>query len=166
MNRIRELLRKIVHDEGEPLLVRRRAFEASVRFVEEWHAPLVRRIWLSAEPDWRTTAMFAMACLPGFDQEIIESVEDESLPEQIRAEAVRTAGMRGLKQLRAKIRELARDPKHPQGIRFAALAAVAEFGPPAEARSLLRKVAGNDPDEEIRQAAADYLADPDDFDTF
>ena len=83
-------LERCYRDSGCPKEVRRRCLEASVRAPREWHPEAVRSAYRSGDAEWRLTAVFAMSYIEGFDQQILESLEDDD--PDIQYEAVSGAG--------------------------------------------------------------------------
>ena len=59
---------------GVPKELRRRILEASVRAFEPWHPDAIRTAYASSDQEWVLTAVFAMAHIKGFDEQILESL--------------------------------------------------------------------------------------------
>lgn len=93
--RAKEELRAVHGNEGLPKYVRRCALEAAVRAPEEWHEDAIRAAYSSGDEEWRLAAVFCMACVPGFDTEILEALE--SANPDIHYQAVVAAGAREVK---------------------------------------------------------------------
>jgi len=91
-NRMRQTLHEVYQDATVPKEVRRRAIEGAVGAPEEWQKKAIRAAYASDDPEWKTTAVFGMAFVPGFDNEILEALHSP-LPE-VEFEAVRAAGSR------------------------------------------------------------------------
>ena len=91
-HRIQELLRVLYLDEGVPKEVRRRVLEASIRSPQHWHQDAIRAAYSGDNEDWNLTAVFAMRWVRGFDDQILEALENEN--EEIHYEAVYAAGNR------------------------------------------------------------------------
>lgn len=70
----RSRLHEVVTNLDEPLLVRRRALEASIRHPEDWHADAVRWAYNSGNSDWQLTAVFCMTYVHGFEAEIMDAL--------------------------------------------------------------------------------------------
>jgi HEAT repeat protein len=161
---MQETLHRVYSDGGAPTILRRRALEASVRAQQDWHAAAIREAYSSAEQEWRLTAVFAMQYVPGFDREILESLE--SPDSEIRFEAVRAAGARGLKAAWPRIEAILTSPPTDKDLLLAAIEASANFDS-EEAAPILAELSA-DEDDEIAGAATDALAmmGPDDEDSF
>lgn len=148
---IHDALRRLYHDAALPKLVRRRALEAGVRAPRDWQREAAAAAWGSGDREWRLTAVFAMAFLGGFRDEIVEAFEgDDPL---IRREAIRAIGHSDVaaEALGGKIVALARNPGTDREERLAAVEALGEGQPPG-AQGVLKDLAG-DPDGEIAAAA-------------
>ena len=91
--RIQERLRKLYLDPDAPKEVRRRTLEASIRSPQHWHQDAIRAAYTSDDEDWKLTAVFAMRWVRGFDDQILEALENKN--EDILYEAVSAAGNRG-----------------------------------------------------------------------
>lgn len=91
-DRMRQTLRQVYQDPAAPKEVRRRALEGAVRAPEEWQEQAIRTAYASDDLEWKTTAVFGMAFVPGFEREILDAL-DSPLPE-VEFEAVRAAGSR------------------------------------------------------------------------
>lgn len=152
---IQKTLRGIYSDTAEPLLVRRRAFEASVRFPDDWHADAIRAAYSGSEHDWKLTAVFAMQYVPGFDQQILESLASND-PE-LQFEAVRAAGAQGLAAAWPRIESLLTSPETDRDLRLAAIEAAVTVAP-EKAAPILVDLCDSE-DEEIAEAAADAMSD-------
>ncbi len=146
---VRDTLRQIHQDEGAPKVVRRRALEASVRASQEWHAEAVREAYGSDDLDWQVTAVFCMGHLPGFDEEILETLESDE--PRLRFEAVQAAGRRNLADAWPHVRAIIRDPEPDVDLLFAAIEAVPGVRP-EEAEAALGPFLDSD-DEELAEAA-------------
>ncbi|MFH1434910.1 MAG: hypothetical protein ABIJ56_04245 [Pseudomonadota bacterium] len=151
--KIRDLLHGIYGDADVPVLVRRRALEASVRAPMDWHEGAVRAAWSSGERDWRLTAVFCMSCIRGFNDEILEALGSED--EDIHYEAVGAAGSWALQKAWKHVSALAASDGTEKGLRIAAIEA-ASFIRPKEAAGLLGHLADCD-DEDIAGATIESL---------
>jgi hypothetical protein len=88
-DRIQETFHRLLLDQKVPKEVRRRVLEASVRSSQPWHAEEVRNAYGDGDEEWRLTAVFCMRYIKGFDDQIIEALENEN--SDIQYEAVRAA---------------------------------------------------------------------------
>jgi hypothetical protein len=152
--RIQSDFRNLFLDGGTPNEVRRRILEASIRGEREWHADAVRAAFHSDDEGWRMTAVFAMAHVPGFDEEIMLALTDPSAA--VRREAVRAAGSRGLTAAGARIASILKNERKDRELLLAAIAAVGGVAP-GEAAELLSGVDSDDP--EVDDAVAEVRAD-------
>ena len=87
---IQRTLHKVYADPAVPKLVRRRALEAAVRAPQEWQKAALRSAWASNDEEWKVTAVFAMAHVRGFEEEILEALHSPN--EDIHYHAVAAAG--------------------------------------------------------------------------
>jgi len=92
LGQAQQALRAVHDDATAPILVRRRALEASVRNPEPWHNPAVLSAY-ERGGDWKVTAVFCMRYVPGFEAQIVASLSDPDPAMLI--EAVAAAGERG-----------------------------------------------------------------------
>jgi hypothetical protein len=90
-HRIREVLHASYRDDGVPKEVRRRILEASVRAPERWHRDAIHEAYSLDDREWRLTAVFGMQYVLGFDDQIVEALNDADA--DIRHEAIRAAGI-------------------------------------------------------------------------
>jgi HEAT repeat protein len=159
---IQEALGRAYSDTATPKLVRRRALEASIRAPEPWHQDAVGEAYASGDPEWMLTAVFAMAGVPGFENETLEALNSND-PE-IHFQAVITAGEKELDAAWPHIFSLAQDDDTEKDLRIAAIGAIGGIRP-AEAEELLSELSSSG-DEDIAAAADDALSmigDPDDY---
>jgi hypothetical protein len=89
-NNIRDSLRKLYMDTGVPKEVRRRILEASVRAPQDWHPNAIRAAYADNDEDWKLTAVFCMQFVRGFEDQILEALNNEN--EDIHYQAVCAAG--------------------------------------------------------------------------
>jgi HEAT repeat protein len=150
-----EALHSIFRDPATPKTVRRRVLEASVRASAPWHEGAVRAAYHDADPEWKATGVFAMAYLPGFDAAIVEALEAEE-PE-VRREAVRAAGRRGLGAAWPHVLPLLGGEHGDREMLLAAIEAAPGIHP-AGAIPALEALQESD-DEEIAGAADDAISD-------
>ena len=152
-NRMRQTLRKVYQDETVPKEVRRRALEGAVRAPEDWQRAAIRSTYRSGDTEWKSTAVFAMGCVDGFDKEILESLRSP-VPE-IQYEAVRAAGAHELADAWPHIEAILRSGG-ADNILLAAAIEAAPYINMEEAHGLLFHYA-NSEDAEISEAAVDAM---------
>ncbi len=152
--KLKESLAAVVNDESQNKEVRRRALEASVRAVEEWHAQAAADAYASGDREWVITALFAMRFMDGFEDRILDSLE--SADPEIHFEAVRAAGARGLDAAWPHISSLITRGDTPKDLLLAAIEAAANIRP-GEAGLLLVDLTES-ADEEIAEAASDAMS--------
>jgi hypothetical protein len=153
-DRIRRSLRDLYLRGRVPEGVRRSLLEASVHAPQEWHADAVREAYCGREAAWRLTAVFCMQFVPGFDEQILESLE--SRDPQIRYQAVCAAGSWGVDAAWDHVAALAAAAGADKELRLAAIDAVAAIRP-SEAEEILGPLTRSD-DEDIVDAAHEALA--------
>ena len=153
---LREGLQATVHDERQPLEVRRRALESAGFFAGE--DTIQRQVGLAYQSDdqlWRESALVAMgrSMLPRWFPSIAESLASGS--PALRYEAARAVGELGEdgQQLLAKLAPLLAD--RDSEVVLAALWALGQIG--GDTAKRLLKQAAKEGDEARRQAAADAL---------
>jgi hypothetical protein len=152
-NEIQETLRRVYTDVSESKEVRRRAFEGSVRALQDWHADAVRAAYASSDPEWRLTGIFAMQFVPGFDTQILEALESDN-PE-IRFEAVRAAGEREVKAAWPHIEKLLNEDTE-KDLLLVAIEAAAYVNPEDAGVALVELT--NSEDFEIAESASEAMA--------
>lgn len=150
---IQDMLQAVCGDPSVPKQVRRRALEASVRAPEEWHNDAVARAYATGDPEWVLTAVFCMRWIPGFDREILESLQSSN--EEIHFEAVNAAGENELNDAWDHVVALVNNSRTPKPLRLAAIGAVGGIRP-SQARDILVDLADSD-DEEIAEAADESM---------
>jgi HEAT repeat protein len=121
-------LQRAYQDPALPALVRRRALEAAVRSPQEWQEGAVRAAWAGSDPAWRLTAVFCMGYLYRTDFAAEIAAAFRSPAEEMRREAMLAAGRRCLEELLPEVTLIARDPKAPEDLRYAAVEAIGELG--------------------------------------
>jgi hypothetical protein len=151
--KIQHSLRKLYSDSSTPKEVRRRILEASVRAPELWHEDAIREAYSTGDREWMLTAVFGMRHVRGFDEQILEALNNPD-PE-IHYEAVLAAGNRELEGAWPHVLELVEDPETPKPLLLAAIGAVGDIRP-AEAREVLHDLADSE-DEEIAEAADEAI---------
>jgi hypothetical protein len=153
-DKLRNSLQAIIKDERQPKEVRRRALEASVRAADDWHAETVASAYSSGDREWVLTAVFAMHYIGGFDDQILESLDNAD--EEIHFEAVRAAGARAVDAAWPHIVALITGAGTPKDLLLVAIEAAANIRP-GEAGLLLVDLAESE-DEEIAEAASEAMA--------
>jgi hypothetical protein len=150
---IRETLRRIHIDDRQPKEVRRRVLEASVRTPEDWHADAVRSAWSIDDHDWKMTAMFCMGYVPGFDNQIVDTLESPDA--ELEFEAVRAAGSREVDAAWPHIAHLIESRTKDKDLFVAAIEAAGQIRPESACDLVLELVDSRD--EDIAEAARDVL---------
>ncbi|MFO7653572.1 MAG: hypothetical protein R6X25_07085 [Candidatus Krumholzibacteriia bacterium] len=151
--RVDDATRALFRDESVPAEVRRAVLEASSRAPRDWHRDAVRAAYRSDDPDWRLTAVFCMRSVPGFQDEILQSLASNEPGMQY--QAVCAAGEQRVDPAWLVVSALVREPIADQPLLLAAIESAAEIRP-SEALTLLQPLTGS-PDEEIAAAAEDAL---------
>jgi hypothetical protein len=145
-----DTLEELYRDARTPILVRQRALEAAVRAPAPWQEGAVRAAYSSGKTEWRTTAVFCMGHLQGFDREILESLFDDD--QGVVCEAIRAAGRRGIKAAGLGIMAFAASQDTDPTTRRIAAEALAHINPP-RAEELLHELADHD-DPRLAETAA------------
>ncbi len=151
--RVQKTLQAVFENRSVPDEVRRPVLEGSVRAPLDWHTPAVRHAYTSDDPAWKRTAVFCMAYVAGFEDEILESLE--SADPEIRLMAVDAAGNWGIDEAWPLVAPLLSSARGDKDLLISAIEAVSSIRP-EEALELLPRFV-DDPDEEISEAAADAL---------
>jgi HEAT repeat protein len=146
-------LHQLFLDHEMPDDVRRRVLEASVRAPQDWHDEAIRNA-LSRGGLWRLTAVFCMRFIPGFNDEILQALDDDNL--RIRYHAVCAAGVWEVDEAWPHVYELLTDDDTDKELRLAAIDAVASIRP-VEAAGILNKLTASE-DDDIVDAAYEALA--------
>lgn len=164
LGRLQEFLQTFYRDAARPALLRRKALEAAASApavspeaagrLEAWLEEAVREAWARPEPEWRVSALFAMAQLfpVDFTEEIQEGLA--SPVDAVRAEAIAAADARDLTELGPAILAIAGDAAGEIEVRLCAIEALANLRPRG-ARSLLERLRGGP--EPFAHFAADAL---------
>lgn len=152
-HRLRTMLKTLYEDQGVPKLVRRWILEASARSPLDWHRDAIRAAYASDDREWVLTAVFAMRWVRGFDDQIMEALENRDLG--IHAEAVMAAGNWSLEAAGDHVAALVANASTPKPLRLAAIEA---FGliRPVEATEVLIDLS-HSRDEDIADAAEEAL---------
>jgi hypothetical protein len=152
--KIQETLSRLYLDRDVPKEVRRRVLEASVRAPQGWHENAVREAYAEKDEAWRLTAVFCMRFIPGFDAEILESLESKN--PDIHYQAVCAAGSWEVAAAWPHISKLLAAKKIEKALLLAAIEAVA-FVRPEEAEEVLGEFVDSE-DEDIVDAAYEAMA--------
>jgi HEAT repeat protein len=147
-------LRHLYYDSASPKEVRRRALEASVQAPEAWQEGAVRAAWASDDPEWRTSALFCMSRLPGFEGELLDGLRDRQ--PAVRLEATRAVGDAGLVGGVPRLLALAQAADEEPLVRMAAMESLSRLSA-REAVEPLREIA-EAADPELAFAARTALA--------
>jgi hypothetical protein len=154
VDEIQASLRRLYADEDAPRAVRRMALEASIRSPQEWHRQAVLDAYEGEEDDWRLTAVFAMRWVRGFEVQILDALDNESL--EVQYEAVCAAGNWALDAAWARVAGLVGSEDTDKDLRLAAIEAVAWIRP-AEAPDVLYELTDSE-DEDLAAAAHEAIA--------
>lgn len=152
--RIQESLRELYMDSQIPREVRRRILEASVRAPEDWHENAVRSAYAKGDGTWKLTAAFCMRFVRGFDEQIVEELDNPN--PGIHLEAVLAAGNWGLEAAWSHVAALIHSGKTPKPLLLAAIEAVPNIRP-QEASEVLTGLTESD-DEDIVETVHEALA--------
>lgn len=150
-----ETLRRVCLDQAEPVLVRRRAFEAAVRSPKDWQVDVIRSAWAGDDADWRLTAVFGMGYViqADFAAEIEAAFKSDS--QELQGEAIRAAGLRELESLLPEVTAIAADRDAAPELRYAAVEALGHLGD-EDTVELLHELAESD-DEILAGIAEEAL---------
>ncbi|MBU8870018.1 MAG: hypothetical protein KOO60_03975 [Gemmatimonadales bacterium] len=151
--RIQDVFRLLFQDTSVPKQVRRRVLEASVRAEQDWHSEAVHAAYIGEDQDWRLTAVFAMCFVPGFEEQILESLNSDN--PAIHLEAVRAAASWEMDETWSHVVSLAGEGGTEKQLRLAAIEAVAVIRPEEASKVLLEL--GDFEDEEISAAIEEAL---------
>ncbi len=152
---LRVFLRKMHRDANVPTDVRRAALEAAVRSPQDWHPAAIRAAYASGDAKWRLTAVFCMAYVKGFEDEILASLDSDDL--DIKRNAVNAAGNWEIPDAWPEIDALlAADRDTPKPLLLAAIRASTGVRPDLAPESLEPFM--DDSDEDIEEAVGDAMA--------
>lgn len=146
---VAEALEAAYRDEKNPQLVRRHALESAVRDPRPWQREAVENAWQADDPEWRQSALFAMAWIAGYDDHIAAALDDPD--PRIHNQAIASAGLAGLTELEPKLRAIALDEDQERYTRMNAIEALVGAGS-ADIRDVLYGLTDH-PDPEIADAA-------------
>jgi hypothetical protein len=142
-------LHGLYKDESARKLVRRHVLEASVRADADWHAEAIRTAYGGADKDWKLTAVFAMRYVPGFEEEILQSLNSDN--EEIHYQAIKAAAAHEVSEAWPHIEGLLASRTTPRRLLLAAISAAAYVSPEEAGPALVDLSISKD--EEIAQAA-------------
>jgi uncharacterized protein (UPF0147 family) len=151
---IQESLRKLHMDAQIPNEVRRRVLEASVCAPQDWHKNAVRAAYSSGDEEWKLTAVFCMRFIRGFDEHIVEELDNRN--PDIQREAVLAAGNWGVGAAWPHIADLIHSGRTSKPLLLAAIEAVPSVCP-RQASEVLSGLIESD-DEDIIEAVQEALA--------
>ena len=150
---IKQSLRKLFLDSGAPEFVRRSILEAAVRAPQDWHTGAIRSAWSNPDPEWKQTAVFSMNYVRGFDQQILEALENSD--PGIHYQAVRAAGNWEVEAAWPHVAALATsDTNKP--LRLAAIEALGAICP-LDSVAILANLTDSE-DEDIAETAGDAMS--------
>jgi hypothetical protein len=152
--KIQESLHSLYLDADVPKTVRRRLLEASVRAPRDWHKDEIRAAYSGDDDDWKLTAVFSMRWVRGFDNQIIEALENDN--PDIRYQAIHAAGNWELDAAWPHISGLIRENTAAKPLLLAAIDAAANIRP-REAGMILVDFTDSD-DEDIVEATHEAMA--------
>lgn len=157
-DRIQSLLHRLYADASTPVLLRRRALEASIRSRRDWHEGAVRAAWASGDPDWRVTAVFCMAHFDlDFTAEITEAFDSDN--DELQLEAIWAIGQLSLSEWLPDLVGIAVNERADIDLRCAAIDALGELGG-NKAQAVLFQLTEESDDARIVDAAEEALANP------
>jgi len=159
--RIIKALQELYFDGTVPELVRRRTLEASIRSPQAYHSGVVRAAYQSGKENWMITAVFCMAYLKGFQQEILEAVQSK-VPE-IQYQAIRAAGNWSITDAWPAISNVLNDQNTDTDLLFAAIDAAANIGHDEATAALNELLDRSFDNEDIIDAVEEALAMLDEF---
>ncbi|MCP5054487.1 MAG: hypothetical protein GY940_45385 [bacterium] len=151
---VRENLLDIYRDTGISKTLKRRVLEASVRAPMDWHEKAIEDAYSSDDPEWKLTAVFCMGHVKGFNDRIIESL-DNTNPD-ILTEAICAAGNWEIKEAWPTIKEIFTTKGVDESLLITAIDASA-FVNTVEASEFLNEFCLSD-NEDIADAAEEALA--------
>jgi hypothetical protein len=153
-HRLQKSLHDLYLDAEVPGEVRRRILEASVCAPQAWHQDAVRAAFSSDDEAWRLTAVFCMRFVRGFDEQILEALDDPN--PDIHYEAVLAAGNWEVDAAWPRVAALITSGETEKPLLLAAIEAIASIRPD-EAGEILHDLADSD-DEDIVAAVDEAMA--------
>lgn len=136
-----------------PEHVRRKVLEASVRTMQDWHANAVRAAYRSNDSQWKVTGIFCMGFVPGFDEEILESLDSED--PLIRYQAVVASGSCEVEEAWPHVKAILTSSNPDRELLLAAIEASAWVNPKDAGKYLVKF--GDSKDEEIAETADEAM---------
>jgi hypothetical protein len=152
--RVRQALRALFDATHVPDEVRRRVLEASVRAPERWHPEAVRTAWASADKAWKTTALFGMGFLPGFEEQILSALDGPDA--DLRYEAIVAAGRRAVDAAWPHIERIVASGPADKDLLLAAIDAAPGIRP--EDTPALLEDLEDSPDQDIAAAVEEAIS--------
>lgn len=159
--KIKSTLHDLYKDESVPKRVRRDMLEASVRADADWHTEAICTAYAGADNDWKLTAVFAMRYVPGFEEEILQSLNSSN--EEIHYQAIEAAGAREVHEAWQHIQKLLASQTTPRRLLLAAIRA-APYISPDEAGPALVDLSSST-DEEIAETAMEAMNEAEGMDS-
>lgn len=153
-HKVQAQLQDIYQEANSPKTLRRKVLEASVRAPMDWHKQAIREAYRSNDREWLLTAVFCMAYVKGFEDQILESLESKN-PE-IFYKAVCAAGNWGVKEAWPYVKEIITGEDVDKPLLIAAIDASIHINS-YEAVDILSELSLSD-DEEIAEAAEEALS--------
>lgn len=150
---ILEALQKHYYDEDVPKEVRRRILEAAVRAPQDWHAEAIGKAYQIDDEDWQLTAVFGMAHIRGFDEEILSALTSKN--KDIQYEAIRAAGNWEVAEAWPHVQDVLLEADEDSDLLYAAIEAAA-FVNPDEAIDHLRNFTQSE-NQDVVDAAYEAL---------
>ena len=150
---IKQSLRKLFLDSGVPELVRRSILEAAVRAPQDWHSGAIHSAWSNPDREWKLTAAFCMSHVRGFDQQILEALENPD--PGIHYHAVRAAGTWEVEAAWPHVAALATSDTN-KALRLAAIEAMGTICP-LDSVEILANLADSE-DEDIAETAGEAMS--------
>ena len=148
-----EILHTLHTDKNEPIILRRRALETSVRYDQDWHAEAIAAALKSSDTAWHRTAVFAMRFVPGFENQILEALGSDDPDTEF--QAICAADVWQLDPAWGHVLDRARNNETEKYLRMAALEAMASIRPDAAAEIIAGL--GEFEDEEMNELADEIL---------
>ena len=148
-------LQTLYFDGTAPELVRRRTLEASVRSPQTWHSCAVRAAYQTGEKNWMITALFCMLYIRGFEQEILEALQNDI--SDIQYHAIQAAGNWGVTEAWPDISEVLSNQNADTDLLLAAIDAAVDIGR-HEAFAVLGELLDHSSNDDIIDAVHEALA--------
>lgn len=129
--RIGAALQDAWDDPTLPDPVRRCVLEAAAHAPQPWLDRAIRVALVREGEGWRATGMFCAGLMPGFEEDILEGLDDPD--PQVFHEALRAAGGRGMVETEARLLQVARSEEEDEELRRAAIEALGKLPPAVDA---------------------------------